>query len=108
MSNGSPAVRCTPKGGHSFSPGPERLVASENLSVRNGQSPTAPSADDTGDGTETPYHPFNEHFSHGNGGGTSTSQTEGEGADECYSPIYGENQISSWNLENPCASDGPP
>lgn len=103
MSNGSPAVRCTPLEGHSFSPVAERLVASENPSVRNEQSPTAPSDGDTGDGTETPYHPFNEHFSHHNGGGTGTSQTDGEVADECYSPIYGENQISSC-----CASDGPP
>ncbi|KAJ5158890.1 Transcription factor [Penicillium coprophilum] len=97
MSNGSPTVRSTPLEDRSFSPGPERVVASEDLPVRTGWSPTAPSVEDTGDGTDTPYHPFNEHFSHHNGGSTGTSQPDGDVADKCYSPIYGENQISTWD-----------
>jgi hypothetical protein len=97
MSNGSPAVLSTPLEDRGFSLGPERLVASEDLSVRSGRSPTAPSVEDTGDGTETPYHPFNEHFSHHNGDSTGTSQPDGDVVDKCYSPIYGENQRSSWD-----------
>ncbi|KAJ5187966.1 Transcription factor [Penicillium cf. griseofulvum] len=90
MSNGSSAVRSTPLEDRSFSPAPERVVASEDLPVRSGRGPTAPSVEDTGDGTETPYHPFNEHFSHHNGGSTGTSQPDGDVADKCYSPIYGD------------------
>ncbi|CAI7635463.1 Transcription factor [Penicillium manginii] len=90
MSNGSPAVLSTPLEDRGFSLGPERLVASEDLSVRSGRSPTAPSVEDTGDGTETPYHPFNEHFSHHNGDSTGTSQPDGDVVDKCYSPIYGD------------------
>ncbi|EAW17083.1 Zn(II)2Cys6 transcription factor [Aspergillus fischeri NRRL 181] len=89
-SNGNAAVQSTPLEGSSFPPGPERLGASEDLSVRSGQTPTALSIDETGDGTETPYHPFNEHFSHHNGGGTGTSQPVGDTADKCYSPLYGD------------------
>lgn len=82
---------------HSFSPGPNRVVASEDLSV-----PTAPSVEDTGDGdgTESPYHPFNEHFGHHNGGSPDTSQPDGDGADNGYSPIYGENPIFSQDWQS--------
>lgn len=107
-SNGSLAVQSTPLEGRSFSPGPERLVVSKNSSARRGQSPTAPSADDTGDGTETPYHPFNEHFSHHNEDETGTLQTEGDVIDKCYSPLYGKNQTSSWHFGNACAGHGSP
>ncbi|KAL4754936.1 hypothetical protein BDW72DRAFT_200337 [Aspergillus terricola var. indicus] len=89
-SNGNPAVQSTPLGGHTFSPGPKRIAASEDVSARSAQSPTAPSADDTGDGTETPYHPFNEHFSHHSDGDTGTLHPEGDVVDKCYSPLYGD------------------
>ncbi|EAA66195.1 hypothetical protein AN1077.2 [Aspergillus nidulans FGSC A4] len=89
-SNGRPAVQSTPLEGRSFSPRPERLVVSEDLSARRRQSPTAPSADETGYGTETPYHPFNEHFSHHNEDETGTLQTQGDVIDTCYSPLYGD------------------
>lgn len=108
-SNSNPAVQSTPLEGRSFPLGPERLVAPEDLSVRSGHSPTAPLVDDTGDGTETPYHSFNEHFSHHNGGGdTGTSQPDGDVADKCYSPLYGENQTFSWSFGGTRASDDPP
>ncbi|PGH11781.1 hypothetical protein AJ79_04682 [Helicocarpus griseus UAMH5409] len=88
--NGNSAVQSTPLEGPDFPLGPERLAATEDLSVRSGQSPASPLVDDTGDGTETPYHPFNEHFSHHNGGDTGTSQPDGGVADKCYSPLYGD------------------
>jgi len=97
MSSGNLAVRSTLLEDRSFSPGPERVVASEDLSVRSTRSPTDPSVENTADGTETPYHPFNEHFSHHNGGSTDTSQADGDVADKCYSPIYGEDQIFNWD-----------
>ena len=92
----------------SFSPGPERLVAPGDLSVRCGQSSTAPSADDTGDDTETPYYPFNEHFSHHNEGDTGRLQPDGDVADKSYSPLYGKDQTFSGYLGNIRASDGLP
>jgi hypothetical protein len=85
--------------GRSFPLGPERLVASEELPVRSGESPTSPLVDETGDGTETPYRPFNEHFSHHNGGGTGTSQPGGDMADKCYSPLYGEYQTFESDIQ---------
>ncbi|KAL4985589.1 fungal-specific transcription factor domain-containing protein [Aspergillus falconensis] len=88
--NGNSMVQSTSLEDRGFPPGPERLVASEHLSVRSGQIPTAPSADDTGDGAETPYHPFNEHFSHHIEGETATFQPDGDVADKRYSPLYGD------------------
>ncbi|GKZ48713.1 hypothetical protein AbraIFM66951_000797 [Aspergillus brasiliensis] len=89
-SNDIPAVQSTPLEGHSFPPGPERPIPSEDLSVPSRPNPAAPSVDDTGVGNETPYHPFNEHFSHGNGGDTDTSQPGGDATDKSYSPLYGD------------------
>ncbi|KAL3489566.1 fungal-specific transcription factor domain-containing protein [Aspergillus germanicus] len=88
--NGNSAVQSTSLEGRSFPAGSERLVALENLSVRSGQSLTAPSADESGGGTETPYHPFNEHFGHHNDGDASTLQPDGDVANRCYSPLYGD------------------
>ncbi|KAH8423434.1 fungal specific transcription factor domain-containing protein [Aspergillus melleus] len=88
--NGNPAIQSSPVESRSFSPGPERLVAPGDLSVRCGQSPTAPSADDTGDDTGTPYYPFNEHFSHHNEGNTGRLQPDEDVADKSYSPLYGD------------------
>lgn len=107
MPRGNPAAQNTLLEDRSFSPDPERVVASEpeDLSVPSRRSPTAPSVEDTdtGDGTEAAYHPFNEHFSHHNGGSTDKSQPDGDVADKCYSPIYGENRIFNrdWGILAP-------
>jgi hypothetical protein len=66
--------------------------------VRSGQSLSAQLADETGDGTETPYHPFNEHFGHYNEGDTGTLQPDGDVANRCYSPLYGKKWSFSWNF----------
>ncbi|KAL2844788.1 fungal-specific transcription factor domain-containing protein [Aspergillus pseudoustus] len=89
-SNGNSAAQGTTLEGGSLLPGPEHLVASRDLSVRGGQSPTAPLADDTRHDTGTPYHPFSEHFGHHNEGDTGALQPDGDVANECYSPLYGD------------------
>ncbi|KAL4894187.1 fungal-specific transcription factor domain-containing protein [Aspergillus ambiguus] len=89
-SSDTPAIQSAPLGDGSFPPGPERLVALKDVSVPSGPSPTAPAVGDTGDGIETPYRPFNEHFSHHNGGDTGASQPDGDATDKCYSPLYGD------------------
>jgi len=97
-SNDTAAIQSTPLEDGSFPPGPERLVALEDLSAPSAPSPAAPAV---GDGIhEAPYRPFNEHFSHHNGGGdTGAPQPDGDATeDRCYSPLYGENQTLSGSL----------
>ncbi|QRD87264.1 fungal-specific transcription factor [Aspergillus flavus] len=89
-SNNDPAIQSTPLGDGGFPPGPERLVALKDLSVPSGRSPTTPAVGDTGNSIENSYRPFNEHFSHHNGGDTGASQLDGDATDECCSPLYGD------------------
>jgi hypothetical protein len=96
--NDNPAVQSTSLGDNSFPAGSERFVGQENLSVRSGHSLSAPLADETGDGTETPYHPLNEHFGHYDEGDTGTLQPDGDVANRCYSPLYGKKWSFSWNF----------
>lgn len=100
-SNDTAAIQSTPLEDDSIPHGPERLVGLEDLSAPRAPSPAAPAVGDSGDGIhETPYRPFNEHFSHHNGGGgTGAPQSDGDATeDRCYSPLYGENQTFSWSL----------
>lgn len=106
-SNNDPAIQSTPLGDGGFPPGPERLVALKDLSVPSGRSPTTPAVGDTGNSIENSYRPFNEHFSHHNGGDTGASQLDGDATDECCSPLYGKNQTISWSSGDTGASDSP-
>ena len=104
-SNRDPATQSTPLGDDSFPPGPERLVALKDLSGPSGPSTTSPAVGATGDGIETPYRPFNEHFSHHYEGDTGASQLDGDATDKRCSPLYGENQTFSWSSKDTGASD---
>ncbi|GLA72663.1 hypothetical protein AtubIFM55763_003545 [Aspergillus tubingensis] len=88
--NNEPAIQSTLPGNGSFPPGPERLVALKEPSVPSGRSPIAPAVGNTGDSIGNSYSPFNEHFSHHNGGDTGASQLDGDATDECCSPLYGD------------------
>lgn len=81
--NNEPAIQSTLPGNGSFPPGPERLVTLKELSVPSGRSPIAPTVGNTGDSIGNSYSPFNEHFSHHNGGDTGASQLDGDATDEC-------------------------
>jgi hypothetical protein len=106
-SNNESAIQSTLLGDGSFPPGPERLVPLKDLSVPSEPSPTAPAVGDTGDSIENSYRPFNEHFSHHNGGDMGASQLDGDTTDKCCSPLYGMNQTISWSSGDTRASDGP-
>lgn len=89
-SNGAPVVRGSPLEG-SILLDPDNLVASEGRSARGGHNPTAPLVDTIGDGADTPYQPFNEHFSHHGGEGDTDTPHNGEDVlESCYSPLYGD------------------
>ncbi|KAE8409166.1 fungal-specific transcription factor domain-containing protein [Aspergillus pseudonomiae] len=77
-SNNESAIQSTPLGDGSFPPS------------ASGPSPTAPAVGDTGDSIDNSYRPFNEHFSHHNGGDMGASQLDGDATDKCCSPLYGD------------------